>query len=111
MLHVPEKKFKAGTKFSSHKGLWVIIVRALYGLNSSGALFRKHISSTLREIVFKPTFYKRNMWMRKNFLLIPQELDDSAVSLMGTQNTALQTEFNTMTRPTMSKSVPGLMIC
>ena len=46
-------------------------------------------------MVFKPTFSKRNVWMRKNILPLPQELNYSAVSVMGTENTALQPASNT----------------
>ena len=35
--------FKAGPKFESREGMWVIIVCTIYGLKSAGASFRSHL--------------------------------------------------------------------
>ena len=67
----------------------MIIVSALYGLKISGASFRAHLASTLRKMGFKPTFDDGNVWMRENFLPLPQELNYSAGSGTGTETTAL----------------------
>ena len=37
----------AGPEFGSNKGKRVIIVRALYGLKSSGAAWRAHLAETI----------------------------------------------------------------
>ena len=63
--------FKAGPEFNSREGLWVIIV-CMYGLKSAEAPFRAHLANTLRTMVFKPKFDDHNLWMRKNFLPLPQ---------------------------------------
>ena len=55
---------KAGTEFGSDKGQPAKIVRALYGLKSSGASFRSHLASTLRGIGFKSCKADHDVWMR-----------------------------------------------
>ena len=45
---------------------------------------------------FKPIFSNRNVWMRKNFFPLPQELNDSAGSGMGTDTTVLRLVPNTI---------------
>ena len=64
--------FKAGPELKSRKGLWLIIASALYGLNSAREFFREHLSKNLQAIGFKPTFSDPNVWIRKNFIPIPQ---------------------------------------
>ena len=86
--------FKSGLKFNSRKGRWVIIVHALYGLKNSGVSFRTHLANTLRKMVFKQTFAYRDVWMRKHFLPLPQELNDSAGSGTGYNTTVLQLSPN-----------------
>ena len=93
---------KAESKFKSREGMWVIIVHVLYGLESDGASFRANLANTLRKMGFKPTFDDGNVWMRKNFLPLPQELNDYAGSGMGTDTTVLWLLPNPRNSVTMS---------
>ena len=74
--------------------MWVIIVRALYGLKSAIASFRAHLINTLRTMGFKATFSDRDVWIRKNFLLLSQEHNNSADSGTNTDTTALRFALN-----------------
>ncbi len=42
--------------FGSDAGKLMIVVRALYGLKSSGALFRSMLANTLWDLSFRPTY-------------------------------------------------------
>ena len=64
--------FKAGPKFRSHKGLWVIIVRALYVLKSARALFKAHLVNTLQTMGFKMKSTDCTVWMRNKLLPLTQ---------------------------------------
>ena len=56
----------AGTEFGSDAGRPAVIVRALYGLRSSGKMFREHLARTLRETMkFVPCKADPDVWMRK----------------------------------------------
>ena len=55
----------AGPEFGKDSGRPVLIVRALYGLKSSGARWRDHISATLREGGYKSCKADPDVWMRK----------------------------------------------
>ena len=94
----------------------MIIVRGLYGLKSAGFSFKAHLANTLRAMGFKPTFANCGVWMRKNFLPIPQEINNSAGSGMGTDTTAIRPAPNpsnsapTSSTYSLSTSVPGLII-
>lgn len=54
----------AGPEFGKNAGRPVLIVRALYGLKSSGARWRDHISATLREGGFTSCKADPDVWMR-----------------------------------------------
>ena len=54
----------AGHEFGSEAGKTMIIVRALYGLKSSGAAFRSFLAETLDDIGFKPSLADPDVWMR-----------------------------------------------
>jgi hypothetical protein len=55
----------AGPEFGQGKeGRPVIIVRALYGLRSSGARWHVHLAATLREASFKACKADADVWMR-----------------------------------------------
>jgi hypothetical protein len=57
----------AGLKFGAdNEGRPVLIVRALYGLRSSGARFRDHMAATLRDAGFTSCLADPDIWMRKN---------------------------------------------
>ena len=55
----------AGAEFGSNQGRPCIIVRALYGLKSSGARFRDHLSAIIREQGFVNSKADADVWMRK----------------------------------------------
>jgi hypothetical protein len=55
----------AGLEFGQGtEGRPVMIVRALYGLRSSGARWHDHLAATLREAGFKACKADTDMWMR-----------------------------------------------
>lgn len=54
----------AGPEFGSDEGKTVIIVRALYGLKSSGAAWRAHLAQSMSDIGFKPCQADPDVWMR-----------------------------------------------
>lgn len=54
----------AGSEFGSDAGKKMLIVRALYGLKTSGAAFRSFLAETLSEIGFKPSLADPDVWMR-----------------------------------------------
>ena len=55
----------AGPEFGSNAGRPAIIVRALYGLKSSGARWRDHLAAILREAGFLNSKADPDVWMRK----------------------------------------------
>lgn len=55
----------AGPEFGSNQGRPVVIVRALYGLKSSGARWRDHLASILKGIGFQNSKADPDVWMRK----------------------------------------------
>jgi hypothetical protein len=54
----------AGPEFGSDEGSVMIIVRALYGLKSSGAAFRSMLADRLYEIGYRPTRGDPDVWLR-----------------------------------------------
>lgn len=57
--------FKAGSEFGpNNQGRMVIIVRALYGLKSSGAAWRAHLAQTMSDMGFVPCEADPDVWMR-----------------------------------------------
>lgn len=54
----------AGPEFGSDEGRIMIIVRALYGLKSSGAAFRSLLANRLHEIGYIPTKGDPDVWIR-----------------------------------------------
>jgi hypothetical protein len=55
----------AGPEFGSRQGKRMIIVRALYGLKSSGAAWRAHLAQTMCDLGFKPCEADPDVWMRE----------------------------------------------
>jgi hypothetical protein len=54
----------AGPEFGPNNiGRTVIIVRAMYGLKSSGAAWHAHLSETLRGMNFTPSYADPDVWM------------------------------------------------
>ena len=58
--------FVAGQEFAKkgHEGHTMIIVRALYGLKTSGARFHEKWADTMREMGFFPSKADQDVWMR-----------------------------------------------
>lgn len=56
--------FIAGKELGEHEGKVVVIVRALYGLKSSGARFREHMAATLRAAGFMSCKADPDVWMK-----------------------------------------------
>jgi Reverse transcriptase (RNA-dependent DNA polymerase) len=54
----------AGDEFGSNSGKKVVIVRALYGLKSSGAAWRSHLAQSLRDMEYQPCLADPDVWMR-----------------------------------------------
>ena len=69
-LNAPTKEkcwFKAGLEFGPDRvGQPVMIVRAMYGLKSSGARWRDHMAGTLRSGGFQSCKADPDVWMRRN---------------------------------------------
>ena len=55
---------RAGAEFGTDKGKAFIIVKALYGLKSSGAAFRAFLAERLDEMGFKSSIGDPDVWMR-----------------------------------------------
>eukprot|EP00978_Attheya_sp_CCMP212_P010976 scaffold26772_cov27-Attheya_sp.AAC.1 len=56
--------FTAGKEFGSGAGTKIVLVRALYGLKTSGAAWKAHISGNMRELGFEPSDADPDVWMR-----------------------------------------------
>ncbi len=54
----------AGPEFGSKAGQPMLIVKALYGLKSSGAAFRAHLAETLDAMGYKPSYADPDVWMQ-----------------------------------------------
>ena len=54
----------AGSEFGSDKGKRMLVVRALYGLKSSGAAFRAFLAETLHDAGYRPSYADPDVWMR-----------------------------------------------
>jgi Reverse transcriptase (RNA-dependent DNA polymerase) len=54
----------AGPEFGSDEGKKVIVVRALYGLKSSGAAWRAHLAQSMTDMGFKATLADPDVWLR-----------------------------------------------
>ncbi|WP_371079437.1 hypothetical protein, partial [Salmonella enterica] len=56
--------FVAGRAFRHLAGNYLIIVKALYGLRTSGARFHDRFADTLRNMGFFPCKNEPDLWMR-----------------------------------------------
>jgi hypothetical protein len=54
----------ASPEFGSDAGKKMIIVRALYGLKSSGAAFRSLLAETLADLGYTPSYADPDVWMK-----------------------------------------------
>jgi hypothetical protein len=67
-LNAPTKeKFYTvtGKEFGIEEGQAAVIVRALYGLKGSGAAWRAHFATSLRDLGFEASLADPDVWMRK----------------------------------------------
>jgi hypothetical protein len=74
--------FTAGEEFGDLHGHTLMIVKALYGLRSSGKRFNERISDTLRDIGFWPSYADSEVWMREyngHYEYVCLYVDDLAV--------------------------------
>jgi hypothetical protein len=55
----------AGLEFGSDAGNVMLVVRALYGLKSSGAAWAAMLSQTLSELGYSPSRADRNVWLKR----------------------------------------------
>ena len=55
---------RTGPEFGSESGCIMIVVRALYGLKSSGAAFRALLAETLYDLDYLPTKADPDVWIR-----------------------------------------------
>ena len=53
-----------GKEFGADQGKKYIIVRALYGLKSSGAAFHAHLTDFMRSIGYTPCRGDSDLWMK-----------------------------------------------
>jgi hypothetical protein len=56
--------FTAGPEFGELEGHTMIIVKALYGLRTSGARFHQKFADTMRSLGFTPSYADPDVWMR-----------------------------------------------
>jgi len=53
-----------GAAFGADQGKKAMIVRAIYGLKSSGASFRNHLADCMRHMGYTPYFADPDLWMK-----------------------------------------------
>ena len=58
--------FIAGPEFGSLHGHILVIVKALYGLRTSGARWHDRFADVLRDMGFGPSMVEPDIWMRRN---------------------------------------------
>ena len=54
----------AGSEFGELAGHTLVIVKALYGLRTSGARFHERLADTLRDLGFTPSYADPDVWMK-----------------------------------------------
>ena len=62
-LHVLKRYGRFGPEFESDAGNKAVIVSALYGLKSAGALFCSHLADFMRHMGFTPCLDDPDLWM------------------------------------------------
>jgi hypothetical protein len=55
-----------GPEFGDDAGKRALIVRAIYGLRSTGAAFRNHLESCMDHLGCKPCLADRDLWMKED---------------------------------------------
>jgi hypothetical protein len=65
MAPITEKVcYALGPEFGDDAGKRALIVRALYGLKSSGAAFRNHLAECMKHLGWNPCCTDRDLWMK-----------------------------------------------
>ena len=75
--------FRAGPEFGSREGHTMKVVRALYGLKSSGARWHDRLADVLRDMGFFPSKADEDIWMRRvddHYEYIAVYVDDLAIA-------------------------------
>ena len=55
----------AGPEFGPEQVKSMLVVRSLYGLKFSGALFRALLAEQLHDLCYRPSIYDPDVWMRQ----------------------------------------------
>jgi hypothetical protein len=89
----------AGSEFGDLEGHTLVIVKALYGLRSSGLRWHERFADCLRDMGFFPSKAEPDIWMRPNgdaYEYIGVYVDDLAIVGRNPQEIvdALQTKYN-----------------
>ena len=74
---------RAGPEFGELKGHLLIIVKALYGLRTSGLRWHERFADCLRDMGFEPSKSEPDIWMRRNgdiYEYIAVYVDDLAIA-------------------------------
>ena len=58
---------ESGTEFGTEKGMFMMISRALYGLESYGATLRAKLTETLMSLGYKSSTADADVWMKRDF--------------------------------------------
>eukprot|EP00957_Ditylum_brightwellii_P071882 5463513-Ditylum_brightwellii.AAC.1 len=56
--------FTAGMEFGAKKGQCVVVIRAMYGLKTSGAAWRAFLAQTMYALGFKSCKADPDLWMK-----------------------------------------------
>ena len=73
---------KAGPEFGERAGHYLVIVKALYGLKSSGLRWSERLADVLRQMGFFPSKAEKDIWMRDmgdHYEYIAAYVDDLAI--------------------------------
>ena len=87
--------FEAGPEFGELEGHILIIIKALYGLRSSGLRWHERFSDTLRDMGFFPSKAEDDIWMRRNgnqYEYIATYVDDICIVAKNPKEIARQLE-------------------
>ena len=53
-----------GSEYGPDAGMKIIFERALYGLKSSGAVFRAHLADCMRHVIYEPCRTDNDLWWK-----------------------------------------------
>jgi len=89
----------AGPEFGPLQGHTMVIVKALYGLRTSGARWHEHFADTLRDMGFFPCIAEPDVWMRdtgEKYEYVCVYVDDLAIVMAKPEEfiELLKTKYN-----------------